>query len=118
MTFWSPDGTSLMFFQVETRTTIKISAATIQVQIIELVTGNPNTLKISSAAEGTFGSADAAGAATDWAFIFITAKIAKRNAPIKMILLKCFTVKIDSDETNDAARQTAHASANAKSAES
>ena len=84
-TFCIPDGTSLMFFQVETRTTIRMSAATIQVQIIELVIGNPPTLKTSSAAEGTF---DSAGAAFTFA-----AKTAKRNAQTKMILLNCFTVK-------------------------
>ena len=34
-------------------------AATIQVQIIEFVIGNPHTLKTSSAAEGTLCSAGA-----------------------------------------------------------
>ena len=41
ITFCMPDGTSLMFFQVVTRTTTRMIAATIQVQIIELVIGNP-----------------------------------------------------------------------------
>src|SRR5258708_5863035 len=65
MTFCSPDDTSLMFFQVETRTTTKIRAATINVQIIEWLTGNPNTLKITSAAEKTifFAAPPGAGAA-------------------------------------------------------
>src|ERR1039457_855022 len=56
-TFCMPEGISLMFFQVLTRTTTRMMAATIQVQIIELVTGRPRTVKISGAAAGTIFSA-------------------------------------------------------------
>ena len=61
ITFCIPDGISLMFFHVVTRTMTMMSAATIQVQIIELVTGNPRTLKISGAADGTFSSSAPVG---------------------------------------------------------
>src|SRR5580704_4508155 len=43
MAFCIPDGTSLMFFQVVARTMINMSPATIQVQTIEFVIGNPKT---------------------------------------------------------------------------
>ena len=41
--FCIPDGISLMFLGVVERTMIKIRAATIQLQIMELLTGNPST---------------------------------------------------------------------------
>ena len=40
ITFCPPDGISLMLFHVVRRTMTTMSAATIQVQIIEFVTGN------------------------------------------------------------------------------
>src|SRR5579862_609139 len=41
--FWIPLVIYLMFFEVVARKMIKINAATIHVQIIELVTGKPRT---------------------------------------------------------------------------
>ena len=57
--FCIPDGISLMFFHVVTRTTTRMIAATIQEQIIELETGSAicaghHPAKI----EGTFFSGD------------------------------------------------------------
>jgi hypothetical protein len=116
-----------MFFQVLTRTIIKMIAATIQVQIIEFVTGNPRTLKTAGAADGTFSSAGSAGcvAAVKFAGFEIVpsvellvavceggcafklaAKIATKNAQIKKNLLNGFTVKIASDDTNYSINQT------------
>jgi len=103
--FWPPDGISLMLFHVVTRTMTMISAATIHVQIIELVIGNPRTLKISGAADGTFSSstpavsADAEAGATTalpadaeagWAFR-LTAKIAVKKVQANIILPNRFT---------------------------
>ena len=51
----------LDIFQVLKRTTIKMNAATIQVQTMEFVTGNPKTLNTSGAAAGTASSGPAAG---------------------------------------------------------
>ena len=105
-TFCMPDGISLMFFQVVTRTTIKMSAATIQVQIIELVTGKPKTLKTAGGGGGNhFFRRRQAGPAqpqlrrigcprrmrqAGWACRF-TANIAAKNARTKTIFLKRFT---------------------------
>src|ERR1700744_3099129 len=62
--FCMPVGISLMF-QVLSRTTTRMIAATIQVQIIEFVTGNPNTVKTGSAAGGTTSEAGSNGAANN-----------------------------------------------------
>jgi hypothetical protein len=108
-----------MFFQVLTRTTTKMIAATIQVQIIEFVTGNPKTLKTAGAADGTASSAGAAEFAgleiTDelpalscedgCAFTFAR-KIAAKKAQTQKILLNDFTVKMTSDDTNCSINQT------------
>jgi hypothetical protein len=82
-----------------------MSAATIHVQIIELVIGNPRTLKISGAAEGTFSSvvptagaggeagtttAPPPGVVAGCAFRF-TAKIAVKHAQINMMMPNRFT---------------------------
>ncbi len=53
ITFCKPEGISLMLFQVPTRTTIRMNAATTQVQIMEFVIGRPKTLNTSGAAAGT-----------------------------------------------------------------
>jgi hypothetical protein len=105
-----------MFFQVLTRTTIKIIAPTIQVQIIEFVTGSPKKWKITGAADGTASSAEAvefAGveiapvepSAAGCAFRFAT-KIAAKIAQTRKTLLNGFTVKIASDDTDCPIKQT------------
>lgn len=96
-----------MFFQVLRRTTIKMIAATIQVQIIEFVMGKPNTLKTAGAAEGTTSCAGSAGTmATGFAAAEIVpcggelsagwagaagANNASSSAQTKKIFPKCFT---------------------------
>src|SRR6516225_194736 len=52
ITFCPPVGTSFTR-HVVTRTMTRITAATIHVQIIELVTGNPKTVNTAGAAGGT-----------------------------------------------------------------
>ena len=72
ITFCPPVGISLMLFQVVTRTMTKISAATIHVQIIELVTGNPRTVNSVGAASGTAGGSAATPAGADGAVVGAT----------------------------------------------
>ena len=57
--FCIPEGTSLMFFQVVTRTTSKMTAATIHEQTIELETGSASCAGHQPAkTEGTPSSRD------------------------------------------------------------
>lgn len=118
-----------MFFQVVTRTTIKMRAATIQVQIMEFVIGKPKTLKTSSAAAGTFDSAGAVestGLATAGALpesaceagcaLAVATKTAAKNAQAKKIFLNWFTSNMVSDNTNRPASQTSGESEGGKSA--
>jgi hypothetical protein len=77
------------------------------VQIIEFVTGNPSTEKITCAADGTFSSAGAGefagfeivpaiellAACEDGCAPKFAAQMAMKNAQAKKILLNCFTVK-------------------------
>ena len=112
ITFCAPDGISFMLFHVVTRTMTIMSATTIQVQIIELVTGNPKTVKRTGAPAGTNSSAGSAVCAdafarldaalpgglpgmvcnADCAFR-LTANIAARNAQTKIIVPNRFTSK-------------------------
>src|ERR1039458_7802051 len=57
ITFCIPVGTSLTPFHVVRRTMSKMTAATIHVQIIEFVTGNPKIVNKVGAADGTNSSA-------------------------------------------------------------
>jgi hypothetical protein len=83
-----------------------MNAATIHVQIMEFVTGNPRILKTTGAADGTISAAAAAGAgATGCAFKSAT-KIAAKKAQNKKILLNDFTVKMTSDDTDCSINQT------------
>jgi hypothetical protein len=98
---------------------IKITAATIQVQMIEFVTGNPKTVNRVGAAAGTFSAADSvvwavafdgleiappaglpgADGEDDCAFT-LTAENATKRAQTKMMELNCFTSKTKSGNTN------------------
>ena len=112
ITFCPPDGISLMRFHVVRRTMTTMSAATIQVQIIELVTGKPRKVKIAGGAAGTSSSAGSAVCAVamaelvaapadglpatdgdDGCAFTLTANIAARNAQTNIIVPNRFTQK-------------------------